>query len=345
MKIPRNARYKYCVNMSHEFLLREQINSFPINIETLIRKHKWASMKYSDLALKHSTTVEEIQDTFSEDGYSIYNGKNYTIAYNNTIASKDRIYFTQTHEVAHIMLGHFTTFEETILQRSTLSAADYKVLENEANCFARNVLAPAVIVKVLNISDPNTLRSLFGISLDAAKVRLTFLESDLYRLSKEQKRMQLSAFHKFLFERHCDTCGHTFASKEAKFCPICGNSKIIRGVGDMQYRDGYPVDENGRVFNCPRCGNEEIGPGAEYCRICGTCVINKCSQTEGYETDKSFVNPCGAVAHGNSRYCELCGSQTTFFKEKFLMTWMEARQLIMVREVAATAESVRKGNE
>lgn len=346
MRIPRTARYDYCVYKAHEFLLYEEINKFPIDIDSLIQRHKWATVKYSELALKHSATIEEIQDTFSEDGYTIFNGRNYTIAFNDNIASKDRVYFTKTHEVGHIALNHFSDFDQTILERSTLTQVEYKVLENEANCFTRNVIAPAVIVYAMRLFNPRELSKFFGISLDAAKVRLSFLESDLYWISKAHRQIQLSFFHEIIHKKACTNCGNTFVSDKAKFCPICGHHRLYKGDGFMIYSDGFKLDENGRAYTCPKCGNEEMGTGTEFCRICGTYIVNRCSKTDRSDTVEGWLESCGEVAHRNSRYCEICGAPTTFFNQNFLMPWTDMRQLIVAREVAATrSKSKESDNE
>lgn len=45
----------------------------------------------------------------------------------------------------------------------------------------------------------------------------------------------------------------------------------------MIYDDGYALDDNGRALVCPRCKNEELKYAGDYCKICGTYLINKCS--------------------------------------------------------------------
>ena len=82
-----------------------------------------------NLAKEHNVNLADIIEAYqSEDGYSIYNGRNYTIAYNNTHIPK-RIYFTKLHEIGHIYLNHLLIFKETILNRSNMTKSKYKVLE------------------------------------------------------------------------------------------------------------------------------------------------------------------------------------------------------------------------
>ncbi|MGS0765308.1 hypothetical protein [Syntrophomonas curvata] len=87
----------------------------------------------------------------------------------------------------------------------------------------------------------------------------------------------------------------------------------------MFYNDGYELNENGKALKCPICENEEMWERGEFCRICGKFVVNSCTY-------------CDTIAAGNSRYCELCGAETTFFKHKYLENWQTAKAKIEGRE-------------
>ena len=69
-----------------------------------------------------------------------------------------------------------------------------------------------------------------------------------------------------------------------------------------------------RVIECPKCKNEEFGKDADFCRICGSHLHNKC-EGEWNDRDEYVVqhdNP------GNARFCETCGKPTYFFTNGFL---------------------------
>jgi|GEM_PF-1839145 hypothetical protein len=85
------------------------------------------------------------------------------------------------------------------------------------------------------------------------------------------------------------------------------------------YNDGYEVNERSKVLQCPVCENEEMWDRGEFCRICGKVLINSCTY-------------CETLAAGNSRYCELCGSETTFYQAKYLSDWQTAKARIEGRE-------------
>ena len=197
--IPKYARYEYCIKKSIEFILNENINHFPFDSDDIISKHKWSRLKYSYLASINNCTIDDISEAYeSNDGYTIYSGRNYTISYNDCHDSKRRIYFTKLHEIGHIYLNHFLEFNETIIKRSSMTDAEYKVLENEANCFARNVIAPAIIVKQLNLDTPEKISDYFEITHRAAKTRLDLLEYDLRYIDKKDEDNLLNLFKPYM---------------------------------------------------------------------------------------------------------------------------------------------------
>lgn len=119
---------------------------------------------------------------------------------------------------------------------------------------------------------------------------------------------------------------HSFA----KFCGECGsqtlynyrNIEIRMEETEMQYNDGVEYDEQTlRVKRCPVCNNDEFRDEAEFCRICGTNLYNKCEgevEQDGYNGiyyTNQHPNP------SNARFCEICGKPTYFFSEKILMDY------------------------
>lgn len=346
MKIPKFARYDYCCKKATEFLIEENIITLPFDADKIIKKHKWAKLKYSELASKHNTSIANIIETYnSEDGYTIFNGRNYTISYNDTCPVKQRIYFTKLHEIGHIYLNHFIDFEATILNRSALTNEEYKVLENEANCFARNVLSPIVLVDQLALNK-HQIVDIFDITDSAAKTRFALKKSDLYWISPDDYNLLLNHFESFIYNAkntyHCSTCQTSFVAESAKYCPICGYNTIkkckiyVRSEFDMIYNDGFELDENGKAKICPKCGNEQMFDDGTNCRICGTYLINRCSNVYGYEDGNGeWIDACGKIAAGNARYCEYCGCTTTFYDQNLLKDWRKAKADI---EVAAAKE-------
>ncbi len=215
MNIPTYARYKFATNKAFEFLFAEKITSFPLNPFQIIKQHKWAIVSYSELSKKHNCAIEEICNAFeSEDGYTQFNGRNYTIAYNDT-KIQVRIYFTLIHEIAHILLHHFIDFSKTIILRSNLSKSEYKVLENEANCFSRNAISPAILAFDLNLNS-NQIGHLFFMSEKASTVRKSFVIPDIRCSLEENLEYSRKQFREFEYNCQKNLIYLRYAKQERK---------------------------------------------------------------------------------------------------------------------------------
>ncbi len=84
--------------------------------------------------------------------------------------SNPRALFTLAHELGHMILGH-----ELTLRRESGSTGDHRIYEDsewQANTFASELLMPEEIIRTENLSLPEQLCDRFGVSLEAAKVRL-----------------------------------------------------------------------------------------------------------------------------------------------------------------------------
>lgn len=315
MKIPSYARYDFCNKKACEFIEEYNIKSFPIDVENLIHENKWGLVKYSDLMKKFQCDRQTvIRYLGSQDGYTIWNGDNYTIAYNDDVLLGERTRFTLMHEIGHIYLNHLIDFESTQIYRGSLTQSENKVLENEANAFARNVLVPiSMYVTIKNKSIPNIART-FGITHAAAAARIDFIDKDvaLFKsLNLVQKAMLV--YHRFMNKQKCSICNAQFFSKYP-YCPICGWKNALQwGDGKMIYK-GLDIYENGKLKICPRCNNEETAIKGNSCQICGLHLTNYCS-ANGCE------NSYGTPLPSNARYCPVCGATTTFYDSGILKAW------------------------
>lgn len=84
----------------------------------------------------------------------------------------------------------------------------------------------------------------------------------------------------------------------------------------MKYPTKIRLDQNSKAIRCPVCDNEEISPNGNYCPICGTYLINECTNY-----DNEYGEGCGRLAAENARYCIYCGASTTFQRNKILKPW------------------------
>ncbi|MEK5277644.1 MULTISPECIES: ImmA/IrrE family metallo-endopeptidase [unclassified Paenibacillus] len=304
--------------------------SFPIDPLEIIHKYKWGVITYSELARENSISIQTVAKACqSNDAYVTFDeeSETYTIAYNDTVFSRNRIRFTLMHEIGHILLNHLIDFDETILTRNSLTADKYKILENETNHFARNVLAPVYAVKQLPTISENHVSSFFGLTPIAAKVRIQLLQQDWINKSL-QSNLLITKFKAIIFDtlnmKICGSCYCKFSLPNSKYCPICGSKKLLkRGYRIMKY-EGYSLDNNGKALICPRCNNEDIHAKGEYCPVCGLMLVNRCT---GYKfIDSSYEDesvPCGTIVPGYARCCHICGCSTTYYESGILPAWDE----------------------
>ncbi|WP_163192417.1 hypothetical protein [Clostridium thermarum] len=88
---------------------------------------------------------------------------------------------------------------------------------------------------------------------------------------------------------------------------------------DLIYTNLWPLPPLGfrnKALICPRCGNGAIGSYDHHCSECGAYLYQEC-------TDPS----CDYSPDSNARYCSRCGQVTTFFRDKYLMSWEEEAEL------------------
>lgn len=296
------------------------ISSYPIDVEKIIIDNKWGLTPYSLIMQQfHCDRNTVIRCLRSTDGYTQLDADNYSIAYNDDPALGDRKRFTLMHEIGHIYLNHLVDFDITLLYRNELSKKENKVLENEANAFARNVLAPISLVQQLKDKAPENISSKFGITYYAANTRIDLFRKDFEIIDSMglQQRMR-NIFHRFYNKTTCNNCNAKFFLRYRHFCPICGSKNTLKwGDGIMNYKE-YETTSEGFVKICIRCGNQKII--GNFCQICGAPTRNYC--TNNFYENNSY-NPCNhsEPLPGNARFCPSCGAKSLFFSNEILHEW------------------------
>lgn len=313
MNVPKYARYNYVNKKASEFLAKYEINSFPIDPMLIIKQERWGIEKYSELMVAFNCSIGQVCKCLrSLDGYTVYDDVNFTIAYNDVGKSDGRIRFTLMHEIGHIYLNHLIDFEKTCLYRGGggLSKEEDKVLENEANAFARNVLVPISIIQKLKNKSLYNIAYRFGITYKAARVRMELLETDYSMNEKTGILYQLNKiFYSYYYKKNCITCGAGVIQRQGKHCPICGKKTLQWGDGKMKYPK-LQTYENRKLIRCPNCDNEETNIEGNYCQICCKYLVNECSNRD-----------CEAPLETNARYCSICGSDSIFYRSNILKAW------------------------
>ncbi|HHW03366.1 MAG TPA: ImmA/IrrE family metallo-endopeptidase [Thermoanaerobacterales bacterium] len=335
-------RYNYVRDKIADFIVEFDIKKLPVEPLKIINKKKWTLRTYEFYARKHKIKIKDIIEAYeSEDAFTIYKKGLYSISYNDKIRSNGRIRFTLMHEIGHIYLKHLEEFNHTILSRGGLNKREYEMLEKEANIFASEILSPYSVLLTLKWTNYELIKKHCGLSTHAAKTRASQLfDLRMNKVYIDENSIIYQNFFDFINQKCCPICGYGFISKEAVYCPICGN-KLKWGEGEMKYKDGYQLDKNGRAIICPKCGNDEISPDALYCRICGTYLINKCADDWHYDKMRDysdFRESCNTIAAGNARYCEKCGNRTTFFINGLLCDWEELEVTNAKKQIAAGKE-------
>jgi Zn-dependent peptidase ImmA (M78 family) len=127
----------------------------------------------------------------------------------------------------------------------------------------------------------------------------------------------------------------------ARYCTTCGSETVYKRFDiatkyeeeeSMQYNDGVAYDEDTlRVNICPVCNNEQFSSNAEFCRICGTNLYNKCEGDMDYDMNNEPYYRNQHNNPSNARFCEICGKPTYFFSKKILVPHTEYNKPIKVQ--------------
>lgn len=315
MNIPKKPRYNYCYEKACEFLEHYHIISYPIEPLDIINQESYGLICYSELMDLYNCSTEQVCKCMcSDDGKTIWDENNYTIAYNDIDKNEDRIRFTLMHELGHIFLNHLIDFDKTEILRCQLNKSEYKVLENEANAFARNVLAPIGMVVQLKKCSADEISHVFGLTHDATRTRLDFLQLDKRHINQQGLFIQMrNVFNNFCSKTVCTTCGAGFSTKYRFFCPICGSINTLKwGDGDKMKYTLLPTHENNKLKECPICQNEDTLIEGNFCQICGSELVNRCENQNC--TNANFLP-------SNARYCPICGISSTFYSNGMLKAW------------------------
>jgi hypothetical protein len=313
--------YDLAVKESINTLNEYGFNSIPINLDIIFTELKRTIKKcsYSKFSIQSGLSIDEICEYFESDlGACVYDRsrERYVIYYNDTKLNPALDRFTIAHELGHFFLNHYEYVDTDILLRKPLSEKKYKKFENEANCFARNLLAPVPLVnRVTNIKSTNSttdIMNAFDVSFKAAKARLDFYKVDNYRMTADY----YTYFNTYTisYGYYCLNCKNSEVDN-SKHCKICGQGYSVfeKGVDRVLY-DGLELDSNMKLKVCPKCLNSYFSENEDKCNICGQYLFNDCSN-----------DFCGITKlSGNTRCCPECGSDTTFVYSGILKNWEDS---------------------
>lgn len=162
--------------------LDPSLKKLPIDVNAIINAHSnWSFL---------------VKDLYDEDGYTIFKykkkKKKFLICIDQ-FAMVERKRFTVSHEIGHIVLGHF---EEYYMK--TLTPYEEYVLDKEADMVAGELLMPYDhMLEYYNWSTKG-LTNRFHVSKEAAQVRLDILNKDFMFLRDIGKYDDTDELNNFL---------------------------------------------------------------------------------------------------------------------------------------------------
>jgi Zn-dependent peptidase ImmA (M78 family) len=354
--IRTKPNYNKAKSFAYKALEHHKITDFPIDILSILESYEDIQIiTYSEMAKKRNCSIEEIIEVnSSEDGVIHYSADRdkYLIAYNDSIDLKERVYWTLAHEFGHYILDHHKESDKSSLSRNEMSEKEYDIQEVEANFFTRFFLSPPAIIVEANMKTYHKVMEFFGVSYTAAVNTLSYVSSSYkngysFFLPSNIASLFKTFIDKVRFGVTCDMCSCFFYYKGANYCPLCGcNDFHIFFKGDdikMKYAV-IELDELNRAVQCPKCKNETIQ--GDYCQICGSYLVNRCtglSEGESYEIQHEiawhdFDRGCGEILEGDARFCIKCGSTSTFYESKLLVSWGEELNGPQHHEAASTSD-------
>lgn len=337
------ADYKKAEKKAHELLKMCGVNELPIKVKKLAKKFPNLKIRrYTWYAKKWGLTIDEVCElTDSDEGccWYIKSQKQYMILYNDTVENDGRKRWTIAHELGHFMLKHNEITGKAIFARSSLSDDEYETFEKEANCFARNLLAPAPVLRELKPASPHFISDICNISYEASINIYNFLlEGVRMGISYSKRHPSLKIFKDYIWKKkntyRCSNCTCSFIKENPNYCLICGNQEIRKGDYFEMIYSSIELTDLHHAKKCPKCSNEKVT--GDYCQVCGTYLVNKCTGLTSGEREYEYNNyrifwhshegGCGELLEGDARFCSKCGSTSTFYEEGILKNWEEEKE-------------------
>lgn len=144
----------------------------------------------------------------------------FCVVYRDDLTGRGRLRFALAHELGHLVMNHYRDYPGHMFP----GTASDPSLEEEANAFARNLLAPVPLVDVIRFNRPRQARAdLFGFSRRDWITRLDKLDEDRVHVDENMANTLIWLFHDYLLGRRCSACGHVFSFDGGEdVCPNCG---------------------------------------------------------------------------------------------------------------------------
>jgi Zn-dependent peptidase ImmA (M78 family) len=196
------TRYEYIKRIVNDIYIKLNINQFPIDIFEIINSFDNIKIvSYHQFMIRYNLTKEETFEMLtSDEGCTDYlKPLNRFIIYYNDLGDKseERIRWTLTHELGHILCNHYC--ENTKIFSEDLTETEYKFKESEANHFTGLLLSNPVILNKLNIRSSSDIEFYCALSSQAAKYRYdNYKKWCKYKIMSSSDRCILRNFQIYL---------------------------------------------------------------------------------------------------------------------------------------------------
>lgn len=166
----------FLAEMAWRFLIREQINRLPLDPFEIADRNGWQIYSYDEFGTLVHRSVENLIHVYEQDGFAFWSHKRkrFIIVYNSRLPFPV-CRWTLAHEIGHIFLNHITP-QKTVLSRVRTDIDTRTLLEREAQGFAQRILCPSIVLHDCNVSEPEEIMLLCGISREAAEHRSEYIK-------------------------------------------------------------------------------------------------------------------------------------------------------------------------
>lgn len=152
--------YEYIKNEISHLFTKYDIQCVPVSGFEIASKLQVSLVPYSSLS---GVKLQKALDT-SDDGFYLQYHATDRIYYNDTKLNYQRQNWTLLHEVGHIVLDH--TGKRELADRE----------EAEADSFAKNAIAPSVLIDRIQADSPEKIYQYFNISHEAARYAFNYYQ-------------------------------------------------------------------------------------------------------------------------------------------------------------------------
>lgn len=330
--------YDYASKMAWKTLINAGIKEFPFSLIDLyktfprikLRSYKQYAKELRETYSDNTITAEDIGLMVeSNDGATqhLLKSTKYNVLYDSDCShlSVQRIRFTLAHELGHYVLRHFFNNDSGQFERNgfEIDPDDQKqqAMEQEANRFARELLAPMFLLKKTPNSDNQEISRYLDISPSSAQNIINYFNDHINELHLDENEMYYKYFSNvslksrwnknmpnnhyfpvdetFLF---CSNCLHLQESMpNQRVCMLCGSSTLFTVNSDtfFEFHEYYEESASQHLYkiqshkqyipdSCPWCNKFIIDPEERICSHCGAPIRNQCVPVKALKSMRSW---------------------------------------------------------